>query len=117
MELIRQEQCNVHEYFAILKFYDIDEVLSLCIRCTKRRMKLKDDFETFNTLEIVQISVNEKYRRQGVASYFIEEFEKLCKETKRLCYIECVLNEILMRHLEKKGYSVINENCYFKLIY
>jgi len=87
-------------------------------RDTERYVKHLDDM--IKTIDIVQIEVNSKHQRKGVAKAVIETLLTVMKKFGhwRALYIECVNHEGFRNYLKKRT-DIVNssdENSFFIMI-
>lgn len=89
--------------------------LNAYVRKTERWITNLDVPGRTETLEIGSVEVDGDSRGKGNFSRFLDDFEELAKETKRIAYVECVLNPILEKELMKRNYTKTTdgENTYF----
>ncbi len=96
--------------------------LSMCVELEPVKVTAEDGKITnlyvhrkTDTLEIGSGEANGDSRGKGDFSRFLDDFEELAKETKRIAYVECVLNPILEKELMKRNYTktIDGENTYF----
>ena len=109
--LLAQEHYKVEKKKRLgIRFPVDDETMRAVLRITSRHLP---PHEVLYTLEIANIEVYNVGKGTGQA--FIEMLEKLAAQFKRSVYVENVSSAALKHILEKRGYSLVGEQCYLRM--
>ena len=65
------------------------------------------DGNTRRCIDVASVEVDEYCRGQGIFTKWLAELEQIIVPDYEYVFVECVLNEKLVPHLEKLGYSAI----------
>lgn len=87
--------------------YLYGEKITVYVRVTSRLI----DGKMMQTIDIGNVSVDERHQQKGVFKYFLKSVEKLADRFDRTVYIESVLSKFLARKLSEYGYTSNHELC------